>query len=143
MIMAKIKVMPDGDLQIKYDRYMKTFWSLYAVVFEKSKTKLNPKTFVIIQKKMMNDVRFFLSFYHILNYISCYFSPLGDDYQSYYERLFMDDTKDKNRKIIIKEFIANRINYVSTMTFTELEQSIIELLIPGDITMRYLFGDKE
>lgn len=55
----------------------------------------------------------------------------------------MDELKDKNRSIITDNFINNHITDTIESTFSETDKAIVELLIPADISIKYLFGDKE
>gem|GEM_PF-6551503 len=97
VIASKIKIIPDGDLHTRYDWTMKTFWNLYVLVFEKTKTKLNLETFSKVKKLIMNDVRLTFCIFRIAEYMDHYFAPKAEDISAYYERLFMDETKDKTR----------------------------------------------
>jgi hypothetical protein len=143
VIIGRIKTIPEWDLQTRYDWFMKTFWNLYVLIFEKTRTKLNTKTLLEIQTMISSDVRLWFCLYRIIEYISNYFNPVDNDTTSYYKWLFMDELKDKNRSIITDNFINNHITDTIESTFSETDKAIVELLIPADISIKYLFGDKE
>lgn len=142
-IIAKVKICPEGDLKTQYDWTMKTFWSLYVVVCKKTKTRLNQKTLLTIQKKIMNETRWTFCLHYCSQYCSKYFSFDTKDTVAYYEWLLSDEIDDKNRSIIISYFLKNHSENSHNTDFTEYEQSVIDIIIPADLTIRYIFWDKE
>lgn len=143
VIIARIKCIPSGDLQTRYDRCMRTFWSLYTLVFEKTKTKLNPDTLLEVQTEISKDVRLCFILFRIAEHINHYFVPSVWDEKAYYKRLFMDELHDKQRDGYIDYFLHHQQDTIYESSFSVNEKHIIELLIPADISIRYLFGDKE
>jgi len=55
----------------------------------------------------------------------------------------MDELHDKQRDGYIDYFLHHQQDTIYESSFSVNEKHIIELLIPADISIRYLFGDKE
>ena len=143
VFVAKIKVFPIGDRKQQYDWFVKVFWSFYETVFENTGTTLDPETYARIKNILIDDVKTLFALFHIFKELAEYFTVINDDYQELLKWLFAGELQHKVHDKYTKQYLELHADLCQTTTFNTIEKKIIDLIIPADILIRYLFGDNE
>ncbi len=143
VFIAKIKIFPKGTRKEQYDRFVKVFWSFYETIFENTNAICDPIIYQRVKEFIFNDVKIFFALYHIFEEIAGYFYIINDDYPEYLKRLLAGDLHHKVHEKYTKTYLEDHENLSKSTTFTAVESKIIDLILPADILIRYLFGDDE
>lgn len=143
VFVAKIKVFPTGDRKQQYDWFVKVFWSFYETVFENTATTIDPETYERIKTILVDDVKTLFALFHIFRELSEYFYVINDEYQELLKWLFAGELQHKVHDKYAKQYLELHADLCQSTTFNTIEKKIIDLIIPADILIRYLFGDNE
>lgn len=143
IIIAKIKKMPDTDEQWQYDWLVSLFWAFYETMFDNTDTTMDPEIFADIKRIMVDDIKTMFSLFRIYQTLDQYFviDQIGDE--NFLHRLFAGDIHHKSHTNHITKYQSLYADLCMVSTFTSLEKTIIDLIIPADILIRYLLNDNE
>jgi len=137
---AKIKNFPYKTKEDNYNWFIELFFNFYEFIFQQTGKKLDKTTFNRIKKKLLNKVEvFFLLFYSYQKYNKVLTSEQFPD-NEFYKRLFADEIKNDQQNII-ENFSQNIQTYSSKTTFSQIENKLLQYILPADILIRYLFLD--
>lgn len=137
---AKIKNFPYKTKEDNYNWFIELFFNFYEFIFQQTGKKLDKTTFNRIKKKLLNKVEvFFFLFYSYQKYNKVFTSEQFPD-NEFYKRLFADEIKN-DQQSIIENFSQNIQTYSSKTTFSQIENKLLQYILPADILIRYLFLD--
>lgn len=137
---AKIKNFPYEKKEENYNRFIEVFFNFYEFIFLQTGKKLNKTTFTKIKKKLLNKVEvFFFLFYSYQKYNNIFTQDKFPD-SEFYKRLFSDEIKSDQQKII-EDFSENIQTYSVRTTFSQIDNKLLQYILPADILIRYLFLD--
>jgi hypothetical protein len=105
--------------------------------------KLDPEIYERIKIILIEDVKTLFALFHIFKDLSEYFVVINDEYGEFLKRLFAGDLQHKVHDKYTKQYLELHADLCQSTTFNTLEKKIIDLIIPADILIRYLFGDDE
>lgn len=139
---AKIKIFPFDNKQENYNRFIEIFFSFYEFIFQQTGKIIDKKEFEKIKKELVNNVEIFFFLFYSYEKFNTLFSNKKDPGKEFYMRLFGDEIKQDQQKII-EDFSENIWIYTSRTTFWSIENKLLQCILPADILMRYLFLDTD
>lgn len=143
VFIAKIKVFPAGELKEQYDWFIKVFWSFYETVFENTGVKIDDEIYAKIKMILIDDIKILFALFHIFKDLSEYFSVIDHNNDNLLKRLLAGDLQHKVHEKYAKQYLELHADLCQTTHFSTIEKKIIDLIIPADILIRYLFADNE
>ncbi len=135
---AKIKIFPYKTKQENYNRFIEVFFNFYEFIFQQTGKKIEKSKLTAIKKKVLDkaDILFFL-FYSYQKYNNLFTKEQFPD-KEFYQWLFSDEIKG-DQQTIIDDFSQNIQIYSTKTTFSQIENKLIQYILPADILIRYLF----
>ena len=143
IFVSKIKVFPKKSKKQQFDRFVKLFRSFYEVVFENTGKELKPKDLQRIKLLLTDDINIIFSLFHSFKHLSEYFYVINDDNKELISWLLAGELQHKTHEKQSKQYIELYQELCQTPHFSTLEKKIIDLIVPADILIRYLFSDGE
>lgn len=143
VIIAKIKKMPETDEQWQYDWLVSLFWAFYETMFDNTDTTLDHIIFADIKRIMVDDVKTMFSLFRIYQTLNQYFVIDQGGDENFLHRLFAGDIHHKSHTNHIVKYQSLYSDLCTIPHITPLEKTIIDLIIPADILIRYLLNDNE
>lgn len=144
VIVAKMKVFPDSDIKTQFNWFINTFWSFFEVVCEKVEYTITKEEIQTLKTTVSDDVRvmFTLFYYYknLSNSISAYEESYGTSHMDW---LLIGDMHHKIHERITKHYMELYEELRLTTHFSHLEKQVIDLFLPADILIKYLFGTNE
>lgn len=143
IFIAKIKVFPNKDKKQQFDRFVKVFWSFYEVVFENTGKELKKADLQKAKLLLTNDLKTMFTLFHLMKDLAQYFYVINDDHKELISWLLAGELQHKTHEKHTKQYLELYEDLCQTTSFNTLEKKIVDLIIPADIIIRYLFGDSE
>ena len=133
---ARVKVFPSEHDQENYNWFVEVFFDFYKITFEQLQTKISDSDFFAVKKAVLQETAFCFLLFHFYKKLNSLLAEKSSD-TDYLDWLLWK-TKQTN---LIKAF---KENYATTKYLphsSALEQSILNMVRPADILIKYLFGD--
>ena len=133
---SRVKVFPSEHDQENYNWFVEVFFDFYKITFEQLQTKISDSDFFAVKKAVLQETAFCFLLFHFYNKLNSLLAEKSSD-TDYLDWLLWK-TKQTN---LIKAF---KENYATTKYLphsSALEQSILNMVRPADILIKYLFGD--
>lgn len=143
IFISKIKVFPNKDRKQQFDRFVKVLWSFYEVIFENTGKELKKSDLQRIKALLTEDVKILFALFHIFRDLSNYFYVINDDHKELISRLLAGELQHKVHEKYTKQYLELYEDLCQNSSFNTLEKKIIDLVVPADILIRYLFSDGE
>lgn len=133
---SRVKVFPSEHDQENYNWFVEVFFDFYKITFEQLQTKISDSDFFAVKKAVLQETAFCFLLFHFYKKLNSLLAEksLDTDYLDW----LLWKTKQTN---LIKAF---KENYATTKYLphsSALEQSILNMVRPADILIKYLFGD--
>ena len=125
-----------------YNRFIELFFNFYEqVVFAQTKAILNPELFARYKSTLLDQVALFFTLFHLYRRLNQLFDDSGQtSSKDYYQWLFGEEMKKSDYKSAINEYIKKSQSYSISPEFSSCEQTIMNIIFPADILIKYLFG---
>lgn len=133
---SRVKVFPSEYDQENYNWFVEVFFDFYKITFEQLQTKISDSDFFAVKKAILQETAFCFLLFHFYKKLNSLLADKSSD-TDYLDWLLWK-TKQTN---LIKAF---KENYATTKYLphsSPLEQSILNMVRPTDILIKYLFGD--
>ena len=133
---SRVKVFPSAHDQENYNWFVEVFFDFYKITFEQLQTKISDSDFFAVKKAVLQETAFCFLLFHFYKKLNSLLAEKSSD-TDYLDWLLWK-TKQTN---LIKAF---KENYATTKYLphsSALEQSILNMVRPADILIKYLFGD--
>ena len=133
---SRVKVFPSEHDQENYNWFVEVFFDFYKITFEQLQTKISDSDFFAVKKSVLQETAFCFLLFHFYKKLNSLLAGKSSD-TDYLDWLLWK-TKQTN---LIKAF---KENYATTKYLphsSALEQSILNMVRPADILIKYLFGD--
>ena len=133
---SRVKVFPSEHDQENYNWFVEVFFDFYKITFEQLQTKISDSDFFAVKKAVLQETAFCFLLFHFYKKLNSLLAEKSSD-TDYLDWLLWK-TKQTN---LIKAF---KENYATTKYLphsSALEQSILNMVWPADILIKYLFGD--
>ena len=133
---SRVKVFPSEHDQENYNWFVEVFFDFYKITFEQLQTKISDSDFFAVKKAILQETAFCFLLFHFYKKLNSLLADKSSD-TDYLDWLLWK-TKQTN---LIKAF---KENYATTKYLphsSPLEQSILNMVRPTDILIKYLFGD--
>ena len=133
---SRVKVFPSEHDQENYNWFVEVFFDFYKITFEQLQTKISDSDFFAVKKAVLQETVFCFLLFHFYKKLNSLLAEKSSD-TDYLDWLLWK-TKQTN---LIKAF---KENYATTKYLphsSPLEQSILNMVRPADILIKYLFGD--
>lgn len=133
---SRVKVFPSEHDQENYNWFVEVFFDFYKITFEQLQTKISDSDFSAVKKAVLQETAFCFLLFHFYKKLNSLLAEKSSD-TDYLDWLLWK-TKQTN---LIKAF---KENYATTKYLphsSALEQSILNMVRPADILIKYLFGD--
>ncbi len=143
VVISKIKTFPDATHEEQYDWFVQTFRSLYELMFDQTDEALSPDKLNEIKMIFVDDIKTMFSLFYVCKDLGQYFTVVDNNYSDFLARLFAGDLHHKTHDKYIKQYLELHEDLRQTTTFWSIEKHILELILPSDILINYLFSNKE
>lgn len=133
---ARIKVFPYQQQQENYNRFVEVFFDFYRITFLHLDTKISKEDFESVKKALLRQTSFFFLLFHYYKKLNTLLVDKSTD-EDFLDRILGKTNNDK----LLQAF---KQNYATTKYLphsSPLEQSVINLVRPADILIKYLIGD--
>ncbi|RAL56939.1 hypothetical protein BSK20_01555 [SR1 bacterium human oral taxon HOT-345] len=133
---SRVKVFPSEHDQENYNWFVEVFFDFYKITFEQLQTKISDSDFFAVKKAVLQETAFCFLLFHFYKKLNSLLAEKSSDTD--YLDWLLGKTKQTN---LIKAF---KENYATTKYLphsSALEQSILNMVRPADILIKYLFGD--
>lgn len=140
---AQIKVFPYKNQEENYKRFIDLFFNFYLLIFEQSAKTIDEKHFQQIKKILLSNIQIFFTLFYTYQQLSLEFKAEWSLQKEFYQWLFYDELKKWTYKNLVNDFVDNYQNYTTSPHFSTTEKNIINLVLPADILIRYLFEGKD
>lgn len=133
---SRVKVFPSEHDQENYNWFVEVFFDFYKITFEQLQTKISDSDFFAVKKAVLQETAFCFLLFHFYKKLNSLLADKSSDTD--YLDWILWKTKQTN---LIKAF---KENYATTKYLphsSPLEQSILNMVRPTDILIKYLFGD--
>ncbi len=144
IFMARFKVF-DDDKQESYKKFIEIFFNLYQLTNQETKLKISTEVFETIKKELLKDMEFFMSlfyivyrFWNIFDYHNVWMKE-----KDFFERLFYDEISSGKYKNVIRDFLDNLEYYQSNIEFSLTEKTLMNLILPADVIVRFFFWSSD
>lgn len=133
---GRMKVFPSDQQQENFNRFIELFFDFYKITFQQLNTKISQETFAEVKKKLLNQTSFFFLLFHFYKKLNTLLLDKSSD-EDFLDRILGKHKGDK----MIQAF---KQNYATTKYLphsSPLEQSVLNLVWPADILIKYLIGE--
>ena len=113
------------------------------MVFENTGKELKPKDLQRIKLLLTDDINITFSLFHSFKHLAESFYLINDDNKELISWLLAGELQHKTHEKQSKQYIELYQELCQTPHFSTLEKKIIDLIVPADILIRYLFSDGE
>jgi len=141
VFLARLKIFPYKDEQKNFNWFVDVFFNFVIYVFRQTKTPLDKGIFNNIKKDILWQVDIFFMLFRFYGRFEGLFSRHDDDQLDLKSWLFADDLDQKKYKNILADYMKNSDNYRVSTKFSLTEKKLLNLVLPADILLRYLFMD--
>ena len=138
---ARVKVFPHETKEDNFNRFVEVFFSFYKVVCEKTKTSISKKDFEAIKKRTLREVNVMFCLFTYYKHCN---DALATDYlpaRDLHAWIFYDELRKGKFQKVVTEYANNIQDTMYQTWFSSIEKQIIDLLLPADLLIRYLFDD--
>ena len=143
VFVSRIKVFPYEDKQKNFNRMVELFFSFYEFIFSQTGKNISKDDLNNIKKELLSQSEiFFLLYAHYSKSNKIFYSKEIQD-KEFYGWIFYDEIKDVKYKSQIESFINESEKYIWSQIFSVLETRILQLVLPADILIKYLFLDSD
>lgn len=135
---SRVKVFPSENDQENYNWFVEVFFDFYQITFEQLQTKITKSDFITVKKALLQETAFCFLLFHFYKKLNTLLADKSSN-EDFLDRL-LGKTKQNN---LIKAF---KQNYETTKFLphsSPLEQSVLNMVRPADILIKYLFGDAD
>ncbi len=135
---SRVKVFPSENDQENYNWFVEVFFDFYQITFEQLQTKITKSDFIAVKKALLQETAFCFLLFHFYKKLNTLLADKSSN-EDFLDRL-LGKTKQNN---LIKAF---KQNYETTKFLphsSPLEQSVLNMVRPADILIKYLFGDAD
>lgn len=143
IMIAKIKIIPQSDKKEQLERFMNTFWSFYEVLFENTGSTLDQQKLDQLKTKLAEESTIFFSLLAINKRLNQYFQVTNGSQTELISWLLAGDLQHKTHEKAVKPYLEIHHELCQTTSFNALEKRIIDLIVPADVLIRYLFAEEE
>ncbi len=137
---AKLKIFPYENKQTNYNRFIELFFNFYEFIFEQTGQEINKTYLEEIRKELIKkaDILFLLFYSYQRFNISLNKDQVPS--KEYYTWLLGDDIKKEDENVL--SFFTKAVKtYTHSSMFSNIENKFLQIILPADILMRYLFLD--
>lgn len=135
---SRIKVFPSDNDQENYNRFVEVFFDFYKITFEQLQTKITESDFNTVKKAILQETAFCFLLFHYYKKLNSLLAEKSSD-EDYLDWL-LGKTKQTN---LIKAFKENYATTKHLPHSSPLEQSVLNMVWPADILVKYLFWDAD
>lgn len=140
---SRIKVFPFTTKEENTARFIEVFFEFYKLIFEQTGKKIADHTFQTIKKELLKHIELFFCLFYFYQHCQNIFKPEEVSEKELYMWMFHEEIKKGNYKHMVEDYINNFSEYSRSSTFSTTEKNIINLILPADILIRYLFEGKD
>jgi len=141
VFLARIKVFPYKEQQKDFNRFVDIFFNFMIYVFQQTRTPLDQEIFAKIKKDVLWHVDIFFMLFRFYIRLWSLFSAHDEEELDLKSWLFSDDLDQKKYKNILADYMKNADKYCISTKFSLTEKKLLNLVLPADILLRYLFMD--
>lgn len=140
---AQLKVFPYKSREENYSWFIELFFNFYELIFEQSGKKITKSELQSIKKELLKNIQLFFCLFYVYSDLSKQFRAEWMLQREFYSWLFYDELKKTGYKHIVNDFLEHADEYTTSTTFSVTEKNCINLVLPADILVRYLFEGKD
>lgn len=144
VFISRIKVFPYDDNQQNYKWFIEVFFNFFKEIISQNAKKIDDKTFEALKNTLIKDNMqiFFMLFYFYKRLNKIFFDKRIQE-KEFYNLLFYDELKKGNYKFLLLDFVDNYEKYTRNEIFSTTEKKVINLVLPADLLIKYLYDGDE
>lgn len=133
----------DTSEEEQFDYFVSIFWEFYGLVFANTKQTLSAQDLHTIKLLLTEHLHIMFALFHSMKLLSTYFVTWHSAHKEIMERLLAWETQHHTKWQYVQDYLAGYDTLRNNTSFSDIEKKILDLLIPADISIKYLFGDQE
>lgn len=137
---AKLKIFPYKDKQSNYNRFIEVFFNFYEFIFDQTGQELDKNQLENIKKTLIKKADILFLLFYSYQRFNVTLNREEVPSKEYYTWLLGDDIK-KDDENLLSFFTKAVKTYTHSSMFTSIENKFLQIILPADILMRYLFLD--
>lgn len=139
IFVSRIKVFPHTDKEKNYQRFIDVFFNFYRITLDSGKKKISDEEFDILKKELLSHIQIFFMLFWVLQRLNTLFysSHLSED--EFHQWILYDYQKKSKKSALVKDFIKNATAYSRVSAFSHQDEQLIQLLLPTDMLIKYVF----
>lgn len=143
VFISRIKIFPSDDKQTNFNRLVEVIFSFYEFIFSQTGKTISRDELNKIKKEILSQSKVFFLLYTYYKKINDLFHSKDIWDKEFYWRIFYDEIRENKYKTLLESFVNEHEKYVHTTTFSGLETKILQLVLPADILIKYLFLESD
>ncbi len=142
---AKLKTFWSLDLDVKkrYDHFIKLFFSFYNLTNEQTGLKLSSQEWENFKVKILKKIEVFFFLFEYYERLYFMFDVENENVVDFLEWIFYDELKQGPYKLIIYDYLKNLDKYRGSIEFTTTEKTLLNLILPADILIRFFLDGED
>ncbi|MEI6425966.1 MAG: hypothetical protein WCO66_01295 [Candidatus Absconditabacteria bacterium] len=137
---AKLKSFPFETKQENYNRFIELFFNFYAFIFSQTGQKIEGKELDELKKNISKQIDVFFFLFYTYQRFGKAFCADKVPSKDFYMRLFGDDIKKEDEELL-GYFIKTSEKCIHSPKFGNIENKLLQYILPADILIRYLLLD--
>lgn len=140
VFVSRVKVFDSEDKQSSFNRFVKLLCEFYEFILDQAKIPHNEKILAQIKKDIIlqtNCMYTLIAFYRSCNKLLI---ATGGTEKDFYQRLFHDEIKEGKWKSACSDFVTGYHKYIHDTNCKD-SKIILQLILPADILLKYIFAD--
>lgn len=137
---ARIKQFPYQNNDKKnYAWFLDVFFSFYSLTLRRSQKEwdFNKEVFLELKKHLLQEIHVFFMLYRVYSRLQTVLINSWISSRDFFKRLLLDQWTVSTDEIV-KDFIDHSSSYSRLKQFTQYDETIIKLLLPHDILIKYI-----
>lgn len=138
---ARLRVFPDQSKEERHNRFITVYFSFCALVARQQWVETETKEFQDLKKELLHEVDLFFFLDYFYQKMNGLFFWKTIDEKEFYQRLFGDESRNKEYKQYIETFISNRETITKEPQFWWWDTVLGKLIFPTEVPIKYIFQD--
>lgn len=140
---ARIKVFPGTTREENLPRFIDLFFATWESVAEARGRKLSAAKLKSLREQLLQQIHVFFMLMTVFENVNQLFSSPTLTSTELYQRLFYDELKKSKKQVLIQDFVNHAEDYATQPTRTERDHQLMELVLPADILLKYLYTERD
>lgn len=140
---ARIKVFPGATREENIPWFIELFFATRERVAEAWGRKISATKMKALRDQLLQNIHVFFMLATVYEKANHLFVSPHLTSAELYQRLFYDELKKGKQQQLLQDFVDHADYYSTESTWTERDHQVMELLLPADILLKYLYTERD